>query len=78
MRVIDCPLSIVGFAGVIGPAMMAGLTVTVLPIEQTDAGVFAESVTLYEYVEVIVGDAEYVDPLAEEMRVVQIPSENHA
>ena len=78
MRTIDCPLSIVGFEGVIALAMTAGLTVTVSPAEQMDAGVFAESVSLYEYVEVVVGDTENVDPLADGIGVEQVPSEYHA
>ena len=45
-RVIDCPLSIVGAAGVTAPATSVGLTVTVSPGEQWDTGEFAESVTL--------------------------------
>jgi hypothetical protein len=39
-------MSIVGLDGEIGPAIKAGLTVTVLPDEQTEAGEYAESVTL--------------------------------
>jgi hypothetical protein len=54
-RVIDCPLSIEGAAGVIAPATSVGLTVTVSPGEQRDFD--AESVTLYEYIVVTVGEA---------------------
>ena len=48
VRVIDCPLSIVGEGGVTAPAVSAGLTVTELLGEQTEDAEYAESVTLYE------------------------------
>ena len=54
----DWPLSRVGFDGVIAPATIGGFTVTVSLEEQADAGVFEESVTLYEYVVETVGEAE--------------------
>ena len=56
VRVIDWLLSIVGLGGVIAPAMIAELTVTVSPGEHFDRGVKAVSVTVYEYVVVTVGD----------------------
>ena len=37
VRVIDCPLSIVGLAGVIAPTTRAGLTVTRSPGEHCEA-----------------------------------------
>ncbi len=56
VKMIDWPVSIVGLGGVIAPAMMAELTVTVSPGEHFDTGVEAVSVALYEYVVVTVGD----------------------
>jgi hypothetical protein len=44
VRVIDCPMSIVGADGVMAPAVNAGLTVTVSPAEHCDTGDKAESV----------------------------------
>jgi hypothetical protein len=46
VRVIDCPLSIVGAEGVMDPANNAGLTVTVSAAEHCETGDKAESVTL--------------------------------
>jgi hypothetical protein len=43
---MDWPLSMLGFAGVIGPATTAELTVTVSPGEHREAGEKAASVTL--------------------------------
>ena len=40
------------------------LTVTVSPPEHIELGVVGESVTLYEYVFVVVGEAAYVDDVA--------------
>jgi hypothetical protein len=40
-------------------------------------GEFAESVTLYEYVEAEVGDGEYVGEVGPDIAVVQVPSEYH-
>jgi hypothetical protein len=49
----------------------------VSPLEHRDVGEYAESVTLYEYVEADVGDAEYVDKVAPDIAVRQAPSEYH-
>jgi hypothetical protein len=38
VRVIDCPMSIVGLEGVMAPADNGGLTVTVSPAEHCDVG----------------------------------------
>lgn len=48
VKAMDCPLSMVGLGGVIAPAMIAELTVTVSPGEQRETGKKAASVTLYE------------------------------
>jgi len=49
----------------------------VSPVEHWEVAEKAESVTLYEYVEEEVGDGEYIDEVAPDMAVVQIPSEYH-
>jgi hypothetical protein len=49
----------------------------VLPTEHCDAGEFAESVTLYENVAVAVGEALYVDNVADMIAVVHALSEYH-
>jgi len=67
----------VGLDGVIDPAMMAELTVTVSPGEHFDTGVKAVSVTLYEYVVVAVGEVVRVEAVAEAIRVLHKPSEYH-
>ena len=59
------------------PATSPALTVTVSAGEHLDVGGFAESVTLYEYVVVAVGEAWYVDEVAPAMGVVHAPSEDH-
>ena len=68
---IDWPESIVGAFGDIAPADKTPLTVTVSPGEQEEAtGLpWEESVALYEYVVVDVGEAEYVDEDAPEIRL---------
>ena len=60
MRAIDWPESIVGELGEIAPANKTPLTVTVSPGEQEEAmgPPWDESVALYEYVVVDVGEAE--------------------
>jgi hypothetical protein len=49
----------------------------VLRTEHCDAGEFAESVTLYEYGAVAVGEAMYVDNVADTIAVLHAPSEYH-
>ena len=56
VRVIDCPLSIEGDAGVTVGTVRAPFTVTVSVTEFTVTGVFAESVTPMQYPFVDVGD----------------------
>jgi hypothetical protein len=51
------PTSIVGEDGLSVPATSVGLRTTLSAIEHWDAGELAESVTLYEYVAVAVGEA---------------------
>jgi len=46
VNTMDWPLSMVGFGGVIAPATIAELTVTVSPGEQRETGEKAASVTL--------------------------------
>jgi len=75
--VIDWPVSIAGKGGVTAPDTNAVLTVTVSPGEHLEAGGFAESVTLYEYVVVAGGEAGYIDEVAPAMGVVHAPSEYH-
>ena len=72
-----CPLSMDGEVGVIAPATNPETTVTVLPTEHWDAGEKAESIALYEKVEVKVGEATYVDELAPVIDVPHVPSEYH-
>ena len=45
VSVMDWPLSMAGFGGVIAPAAIAELTVTVSPAEHRDTGAKAASVT---------------------------------
>ena len=74
----DCPLSIVADEGdTVTPASTDPLTVTVSPAEHCDAAEYAESVTLYEYEVVVVGEARYVAEVAPPMDDVQVPSEYH-
>jgi hypothetical protein len=63
--------------GVIAPAIIAELTVTVSPGEHREVGEKDESVTLYEYVVVMVGEAENVGEVADVIRPLHIPSEYH-
>jgi hypothetical protein len=53
------------------------LTVTVSPGEHREAGEKDASVTLYEYVVVMVGEAENVGEVADVIRLLHIPSEYH-
>jgi len=46
VSVMDCPVSIVGAAGVIAPADSTGLIVIEVPAEHMTLGVVAESTTL--------------------------------
>ena len=74
---MDWPLSTAGLPGVMAPAPIAELTVTVSPAEHFETGEKAESVTLYEYVVVTVGEVENVCEIADETRLVHVPSEYH-
>jgi hypothetical protein len=62
---------------VIAPATSTVLTATVSALEHRDVGEYAESVTLYEYVEEAVGDADYDEDAAPNIANVQAPSEYH-
>ena len=57
------------------PATSVGLTVTVSAGEHWEAD--AKSVTLYVYVAVAVGEALYVDDVADGIAAVHVPSEYH-
>ncbi len=76
---IDCPLLIVGLGGVIGPAIKAGFTVTVSPVEQAVPGALPcdESVTLYEKVVVEVNVNGNVDEVAPGIGDAHMLSEYH-
>jgi hypothetical protein len=52
-----CPLSIEGVEGVTPPATNPATTVTVSPAEHWDPGEKEESVALYEYVVLVLGEA---------------------
>jgi hypothetical protein len=71
------PLSIFGEAGVIAPAANPVTTTTVSPPEHCDAGEKAESVTLYEYVADMVGEAVWVERVAPAIDALHVPSEYH-
>jgi hypothetical protein len=79
--VIDWLESILGALGVMAPADNPALTVTVSLGEHDEAtGLpWDESVALYEYVVVDVGEAEYVDKVAPEITlpVGQLAAEYH-
>jgi hypothetical protein len=77
VRVIDCPVSMVGTLGVIAPATKAGLTVTVSVGEHCETGWKAESVTRYAYVVVTEGVVTYVGEVAPDIARLQVPSEYH-
>ena len=53
------------------------MTVTVSPDEQRETGEYAESVTVYEYVVLTSGDAEYVAEDVDGIALVHVPSEYH-
>ena len=67
----------IGDDGVICPATKVGLTVTVLAGEHVEAGVFEESVALYENMVFVFGEAVRVFDVPLVMSVVQAPSEYH-
>ena len=52
-----CPLSMDGVEGVTAPATSPATTITVSPAEHWDAGEKEESVALYEYVVLVLGEA---------------------
>jgi hypothetical protein len=77
-RVDDCR-TLIGDGKADGAlTVRAGLTVTVSPAEHEDEGEYAESVTLYEYVVVDLGEGEYVDDvIAPDMRLLQLDPVYH-
>jgi hypothetical protein len=75
-RVDDC-VSLMGDGKADALTVREGLTVTVSPAEHTDEGEYAESVTLYEYVVIDLGEGEYVDDVAPDMSVLQLDPVYH-
>jgi hypothetical protein len=76
-RVDDCPTLMEDGEDGGAFTVRAGLTVTVSPAEHTDEGENAESVTLYEYVVVDLGEGEYVDDLPPDMSMLQLDPVYH-